>query len=186
MKRKLIFQVMVSLDGYYEGPQAELDWHRADSEFNDYAVEFLNRTDLLLFGRKTYSMMEAWWPTPVALETDPIVAEKMNGLPKLVVSRTLEKTHWNNTQLLKENIVEEISQLKKQEGKNIALFGSSELALTLMAHRLIDEYHIFVNPVVLGGGKALLQGVREKLDLQLECTRIFDSGNILLTYSPKN
>lgn len=176
--------MMVSLDGYYEGVQGELDWHRADNEFNDYAVEFLNRVDLLLFGRKTYGIMEAWWPTPMAMETDPIVAEKMNALPKLVVSRTLEKANWNHTQVLKENVVEEIRQLKKQEGKHMALFGSSELALTLMEHGLIDEYHIFINPVVLGGGKALFQGAREKLNLQLVHTRAFDSGNLLLVYHP--
>jgi dihydrofolate reductase len=128
--------------------------------------------------------MASYWPTPEALKNDPIVAGKMNQLPKIVFSKTLEKAEWNNTRLVKENFVEEISKLKQQPGKDLIIFGSSDLAVSFIQQGLIDEFQIMVNPVVLGRGKALFAGIEEQLNLKLIQTRTFRSGNVLLYYEP--
>jgi len=182
--RKVIFQMMISLDGFFEGPNRELDWHNVDEEFNEYAIGFLHTVDTLLFGRVTYELMAGYWPTLSATTNDPIVAGKMNSLRKMVFSKTLQKVGWENTQLVKENIGEEILKLKRELGKNIAMFGSSDLALTFIKQNLIDEYRIIVNPVVLGKGKSLFSGLEKKISLRLTNTKRFDSGKVLLYYKP--
>ena len=140
--------------------------------------------DTLLFGRVTYQLMASYWPSATAATNDPIVADKMNNLSKIVFSKTLSSVEWNNTRLIKENIGEEISNLKKKPGKDIAIFSSSDLALTFIQLDLIDEYRIIVNPVVLGDGKSLFKGIKDKLDLKLVKTKSFKSGNVLLYYQP--
>ena len=129
---------MVSLDGYTEGPNGELDWHNVDEEFNDYAITFLHSVDTLLFGRKTYEMMAAYWPSPHAVKDDPIVAEHMNTLKKIVCSNTIKEVRWNNSELLDTNVAGHITQLKQQPGKDIAVLGSCGLMHTLMPHKLVD------------------------------------------------
>jgi dihydrofolate reductase len=182
--RKLYVFNMVTLDGYFEGPNREIDWHNVDEEFNEFAIEQLNATDLLLFGRVTYELMAGYWPTPEAIKNDPMVAGAMNSASKIVFSRTLKKADWNNTRLIKDNIPGEMAKLKQQPGKEIAIFGSSNLAATFIQHGLIDEVRIIVNPVVLGKGKPLFSGIREKLSLKLLKTKVFKSGNVLLYYQP--
>ena len=183
--RTLYLFDMVTLDGFFEGPAKwEIDWHNVDAEFNEFAIDQLNATDLLLFGRVTYEGMASYWPTPAAIQNDPEVAGKMNSLPKIVFSRTLEKADWNNTRLIKNNIVEEILKLKRQPGKDIALFGSADLASTFTRHALIDEYRIMVNPIVLGQGTPLFRGISDKFKLKLLKARAFKSGNVLLCYQP--
>ena len=182
--RKLYVFNMVTLDGYFEGPNREIDWHNVDEEFNEFAIQEINTRDLLLFGRVTYELMASYWPTPDALKNDPIVANAMNSIPKIVFSKTLKKAEWNNTRLVKENVVQEISRLKQLPGKEIAIFGSSDLAVSLIPHGLIDEVRVMVNPVVLGKGKPLFKGIREKLNLKLLKTKVFESGNVLLYYQP--
>jgi len=182
--RKVILFMMVSLDGFFEGPNHTIDWHNVDAEFNEFAIHQLNEVDTLLFGRRTYELMASYWPTPTATTDDPIVAERMNNLPKIVISRTLQKTEWNNSRLIRENVAEEITKLKQQPGKDIAIFGSSNLSQTLTRLRLIDEYRIIVNPIVLGGGTSLLEGISDRLILKLVRTKVFSSGNVLLYYEP--
>ncbi|MFI5135213.1 MAG: dihydrofolate reductase family protein, partial [Chitinophagales bacterium] len=172
------------LDGFFEGPNKEIDWHNVDAEFNDYAINFLKSLDALLFGRVTYELMAGYWPSQDALTNDPVVAGLMNGLQKIVCSHSLEKVDWNNSRLLKENIPEEIRKLKNQSGKDIAIFGSSDLSLTLIENDLIDEFSIFVNPVLLGNGKRLFRGLKSKVNLKLLSTKVFNSGNVLLCYQP--
>jgi dihydrofolate reductase len=155
-----------------------------NEEFNDFAINQLNDIGMLLFGRVTYEVMASFWPTDFAREDDPIVAEKMNTMPKIVVSRTLEKANWQNTRLVKEHVAEEIAQLKQQPGKDIAVFGSSDLAVSLLEMGLLDELRIMVNPVVLGSGKSLFKGLHERLKLNLLRTQQFQSGNVLLYYEP--
>ena len=185
--RKLFSFNMVTLDGFFEGPNREIDWHNVDTEdgeFNEFAVEQLNAMDTLLFGRVTYQLMASYWPTPTALEGDPIVAELMNRLPKVVVSRTLDKVEWNNTRLVKDHVAEEILKLKQQPGKDIALFGSANLMSTLMQLDLIDEHRIMVNPVLLGDGNPLFKKAKDRQSLKLIRTRTIRSGNVLLCYRP--
>jgi dihydrofolate reductase len=176
--------MVTSLDGFFEGPNQDISWHHVDEEFNEFAIEQLNDADMLLFGRVTFQMMASYWPTPSAINDDPVVAGKMNSLPKIVFSRTLDKVEWNNSRLVKDNIAEEVSKLKQQPGKDLAIFGSSDLAVSLIQMGLIDELRIMVNPVVLGNGKPLFKGINDKLNLRLLRTRSFSSGNILLYYQP--
>ena len=183
--RKIIFQMMTTVDGYFEGPNKELDWHVLDDEFIQNAVDLLNSADTLLFGRVTYQMMAAYWPTAEAIAADPVIAERMNNLPKIVFSTTLKTVDWQNSRIVNGNSTEEIRQLKQQPGKNIIIFGSSDLAVSLTKAGLIDEYRIIVNPVVLGGGKTLLAGLDERFPLKLVAARTFSSGTVLLSCRPE-
>ena len=182
--RKLFVFNLVTLDGYFEGPKRDISWHNVDAEFNEYAVAMLASVDMLLFGRVTYDPMASYWPTPDAVKNDPIVAEKMNSLSKIVFSRTLNRPGWNNTRLVKDNIEEEIKNMKKQPGKDMALLGSGSIMSGFTQRGLIDEYRIMVNPVVLGDGKPMFKGIRDRLKLELIQTRTFHNGNVLLYYQP--
>ena len=122
---------LISLDGYFAGPNGELDWHNVDDEFNDFALEQTGQMSLLIFGRLTYEVMMQYWPTPVALKNDPIIAAARNNTPKIVYSRTLEKADWNNTELKNEIDSEEIKTLKQQPGGKIAIFGSGTIVQQL-------------------------------------------------------
>jgi dihydrofolate reductase len=181
MRNVFVF-MMVTLDGFFEGPNQEIDWHNVDDEFNEFAIQQLNDVDMLLFGRVTYQLMASYWPTQIAKENDPIVADKMNTVPKMVFSQTLAKVEWNNTRLVKENVAEEIAKLKQQQGRDLAIFGSAALAVSLLQMGLIDELRIMVNPVVLGQGNPFFKGIHDKLNLLK--IRTFRSGNVLLYYQP--
>jgi dihydrofolate reductase len=180
--RRVILQNMVSLDGYFEGPSREIDWHVVESEFNAYAAKFLDTLDALLFGRVTYQLMASYWPSADAIADDPIIARRMNLLPKVVFSRTLEKVEWENSRLVKGDAAAEVARLKSQPGRDLAIFGSSDLAVTLAEHRLIDEFRIMISPVILGSGKALLKGIMARLKLKHLQTRTFGSGVVVLSY----
>jgi dihydrofolate reductase len=182
--RKLFVFNLVSLDGYFEGPNRDISWHNVDAEFNDYAVAMLDSADALLFGRVTYELMAGFWPTPEAIKNDPIVAGKMNALPKVVFSRTLSKVEWNNTRLVKDNMDDEIRKLKQLPGRDLALLGSGGIMAELARRGLIDEYRIMVNPLVLGAGTPLFKGIADRLDLTLLETRSFRNGNVALHYGP--
>lgn len=181
--RKITFQMMVSLDGFFEGPKGELDWHKVDGEFNDHAIGFLSTLDTLLFGRKTYELMAGYWPTSAAVEDDPIVAGHMNRLSKVVFSRTLKSADWANTRVA-QDAVAEVTKLKQQPGKDMAIFGSSDVALGLMPHGLIDECSIFVNPSAIGSGKRLFEGLNGRLNFKFIRAKTFRSGLVALTYEP--
>ena len=183
--RKVILFMLTSLDGFFEGPDRDINWHNVDDEFNEFAVQQTGEFGALVFGRVTYELMASYWPTDSAKHDDPIIARLMNNMPKIVFSKTLGNAEWENTRLVKDNVEEEILKLKQQHGKDIAIFGSSDLAVTFIERGLIDEYRIMVNPVVLGDGKRLFKGIIGKLDLELIKTRTFKSGNVLLYYMSK-
>jgi dihydrofolate reductase len=182
--RKLYSFMVVTLDGFYEGPNGEFDWPNVDEEFNEFGIEQLHDTDLLLFGRKTYEGMASYWPTPAARQDDPGVAELMNTLPKVVASTTLTSADWSNSSVLGGNLAEEVTKLKQQPGKGIAIFGSPSLTVSLLELGLVDELRVLVNPIVLGDGHSLFRTTRDRLRLELRQTRVFSSGNVLLTYRP--
>jgi dihydrofolate reductase len=182
--RKVIMFNMVTLDGYFEGPNHDINWHRVDEEFNDFSIEQINTADSILFGRVTYQLMESYWPTPDALVNDPEITVTMNAIPKYVFSRTLDQASWSNTTLIKGDAIEAVVKLKQQAGKDILLFGSADFAADLTAHRLIDEYRLIVNPIVLGSGTPLFKEVKDQLNLKLLKSRVFGNGNILLHYQP--
>jgi dihydrofolate reductase len=182
--RKLYSFNMVTVDGYFEGGPWAIDWHRVDAEFNDFAVAQLHSTGALLFGRVTYQGMASFWPTPSAIENDPEVAGVMNGISKIVFSKTLEKAEWNNSRLVRDHIAEEVGKLKEQSGEDLGVFGSANLLSTLIRLNLVDEHRVMVNPIVLGKGTPLFQ-TSERLPLRLASTRTFGNGNVLLCYQPE-
>jgi dihydrofolate reductase len=184
MRKILAFEV-TTLDGYYEGPNGEFDWPVVDAEFEEFAVEQIDEVDALLFGRVTYEMMASYWPAPVAKEqNDPRIVAKMNGLPKFVASRTLDRADWAGTTVLRGDLADEVASLKRQPGRGIAIFGSPALTVSLLKLGLVDEVRVMVNPVVLGAGKSLFRTAGERIALKLLAARSFASGNVLLTYEP--
>jgi dihydrofolate reductase len=181
---KLFAFLVTTADGYYEGPNQEFDWPVVDDEFNQFAIEQLEEIDTLVFGRTTYEGMASYWPTPLAEQNDPMVASKMNGLSKIVVSTTLQNPTWANTRLINQNVAEEIARLKRQPGKALAIFGSSDLTVRLMKLGLIDELRIMVHPVILGAGKSVFRTADQRFGLKLLNVKQFDSGNVMLYYQP--
>jgi dihydrofolate reductase len=179
--RKLFWQMMVTLDGLVEGPNRELDWHVVDDDFNRYVGDMLSSIDAILLGRVTYQLFADYWPSSTDAE-----AQAMNQLPKIVFSRTLKKVEWKNSRLVKGNVAEEIVRLKQQAGKDLAMFGSADLASTFMRLDLIDEYRIFVNPVVLGGGTPMFKDGKDRTVLRLLKTETLSSGVVILYYQPRH
>lgn len=177
--RKVFWQMMASLDGFMEGPNRELDWHVVDEDFNRYVAGMLDSIDTILLGRVTYQLFADYWPSA----SDP-EAPAMNELAKIVFSRTLENVEWKNSRLARGSVAEEVARLKQQPGKDIALFGSADLASTFLRLGLIDEYRILVNPIVLGEGKPMFKDVRDRTSLKLSTTKTLGSGVVILSYHP--
>ncbi len=180
--KKLIVSNLVTLDGFIAGSGGELDWFRADAEFLGYARELCQSIGAILFGRRTYEMMAAYWPTDEATKNDPIVAERMNNLPKVVVSKTLSQLEWHNSRLVSDHIDENIRDLKAKAIGDIAIFGSGTLVSSLLQHGLIDELRLFIHPVILGRGQPEFSGMTGKVDLTFTSARPFNSGIIMLVY----
>ncbi len=182
--RKLLVFNLVTLDGYFAGPDGDISWHQVDDEFQELANQASNSGNTLLFGRVTYQLMANYWPTPEALKTDPVVAAGMNSSEKIVFSRTLTTADWNNTRLAGGDMIEEVRQLKQGSGKDLTVLGSGSVVRQLAEARLIDEYQILLNPVVLGKGRTMFEGVKGPRSFKLAKTRVFKNGNVLLTYHP--
>ena len=184
--RKLVVFNQVTLDGYFSGMNGDISWAKGhqDAEFKEFAAENAKGGGVLVFGRITYELMMSYWPTPIASKNDPIVAEQMNNLPKVVFSRTLDKASWNNTKLVKGDLAAEIRKMKKEPGEDMAIMGSGSIVSQLAQEGLIDEYQIVVNPIVLGEGRTMFDGIEKELTLKLTKTRPFGNGNVLLCYEP--
>ena len=175
---------LVTLDGYFAGEGGDISWHRVDDEFQEYAERNSTSGNTLLFGRVTYELMASYWPSPEALENDPIVAEGMNSSPKIVFSRTLSTADWANTRLARTDMLGEVRRLKEQSGTDLTILGSGSIVAQLAQAGLIDEYQLLVNPVVLGKGRTLFEGIGGRILLKLVETRSFGNGNVLLRYEP--
>ncbi len=182
--RKMFAFLVATVDGYYEGPNQEFDWPLVDEEFNEFSVRQLDEVDTLVFGRVTYELMASYWPTPAAKDDDPRVAAMMNEMPKLVISRTLDKVDWANSRLIRDNVAEQLTEAKQQPGKDIAILGSSALTVDLLPSGLVDELRIMVNPIILGAGKSMFKTADHRIGLALLEARPFASGNVLLRYTP--
>ena len=185
--RKLSVYNSVTLDGYFAGADGDFSWahkDRNDTEFNAFVAENATSGGSLLFGRITYELMASYWPTSYAIENDPVVAERMNNLPKVVFSRTLNKAPWSNTTLVKGGLVAEVRKMKKEPGKDMAILGSGSIVAQLADEGLIDEYQVVVNPVALGMGRTMFDGIKKKLTLKLTKSRTFGNGCVLLCYAP--
>ena len=185
--RKLSVFNSVTLDGYFAGENGDLSWaHGAkpDPEFNAFVADNAKSGGELLFGRITYELMIQYWPTPEAMKNDPVVAKGMNGLPKVVFSRTLTRPTWNNTKVVKGDLAAEVRKMKEAPGADMVILGSGSIVSQLTKARLIDEYQLVVVPVVLGKGRTMFDGIPEKVALQRTKTRSFGNGNVFLSYEP--
>ena len=182
--RKIIWMMSVSLDGYMEGPNRELDWHLVDDELHNHFNEELGAMGAFLDGRVTYELMTDFWPTadadPSSTESVKEFARIWRDMPKFVFSKTLERADWN-TVVVHDVVVEEIMALKAQPGGDLML-GGADLAASFMRDDLIDEYRVYVHPVVIGRGKRMFRPSDLKLDLTLSETRTFGNGVVLLRY----
>jgi dihydrofolate reductase len=180
MARKIIFAINVTIDGIADHTAVI-----ADEELHDFHADLLDSVDTILFGRKTYELLAEFWP--VAYEDPRITAgmirfaDKINPLPKIVFSRTLEKVSWNNTVLSKSDLIEEVRRLKKQSGKSLSIGGLS-IAAELAKHDMIDEFWFLVQPMIIGKGKRLWEGLNKMMELKLVDTRTLSSGVVVLHY----
>lgn len=182
--RKIVAFEQVSLDGFFVDAKGDMSWaHKQDAEWNAFTAGNAGGDGALLFGRKTYEMMAGFWPTPMAMQAMPDVAQGMNNLPKIVFSRTLDSTSWQNTTLVKGDLVTTMRAMKEEAGPDMVILGSGSIVAQLAAEGLIDEFQIIVNPLVLGAGRTLFEGVVDKVPLKLLKTREFKNGNVILYYA---
>ena len=179
--RKLVYECNVSLDGFADHTAAGV----VDDELHYFFSGLLDDTDIELFGRVTYQLMESYWPfaheDPKANRGMLEFADKFNAIPKIVFSNSLQKADWNNTKLIKGDAVEEVKKLKQQPGKNISI-GGIHLASTLMNAGLIDEFWILIHPVIVGKGRRLFEEIKERQNLKLVETKKLNSGVVALHY----
>ena len=182
--RKIVLMMSVSLDGFIEGPNREIDWHMVDDELHRHVNDELRAMGAFLSGRVTHELMAGFWPTA---DTDPSSTPPMvefariwRDMPKIVFSKTLERADWNTT-ILRDVVPEEIRQLKARTRGDLVL-GGADLAASFRRHDLIDEYRLYVHPIVIGRGKPLFRPSDSKMPLQLAGTRKFGNGVVLLRY----
>jgi dihydrofolate reductase len=181
---RLIMWNLITLDGFFEGTKPwDLAFHESvwGEELERLSIAQLHGADRLLFGRRTYEGMAAYWQTA---EGEVEVAALMNSLPKVVVSRTLKHATWANSRIVSDDVETEIQRLKGEGSGSTLVFGSADLSATLSRHRLFDEYRILVAPVVLGAGQPLFGRGLERVDLKLLGTRTLSSGAVILSYAP--
>jgi dihydrofolate reductase len=184
--RKLILFMHTSLDGFVAGPKGEMDWIIVGEEMFAYAGKQTDESDTALYGRVTYQMMESYWPTaadkPNATSHDIQHSAWYNNVEKVVVSKTMKGEILPNTKIISENISREIITLKSAKGKNIVMFGSPTVAHALIAENLIDDYWLFVNPILLGEGIPLFKDIKERIKLKFVASDIFSLGVVCLHY----
>ena len=179
--RKLIVTEYLTLDGVFEEP-GHWSFDYWNEESMQYKRDELFSSDAQLLGRVTYEGFAKAWPT---MPDTGDFGERMNSMPKYVVSTTLTHAEWQNTTIINKNVVEEITKLKQQSGQHILVAGSGKLVHTLMQHHLVDEYRFMVHPVVLGSGKRLFAEGTEKFKFTLADTKSFKTGIVVLHYQPE-
>lgn len=185
--RKLIFFMHTSLDGFVAGPKGELNWAKLDEEIFDFVSTLTEKADTALYGRVTYELMQSYWPT-AAEQPNPSKHTKEHSVwyknvPKVVLSKTMSKEGHTNTTVISEHLVENINQIKNRDGRSILIFGSPSASHSLMSHGLVDEFWLFVNPILLGQGTPLFKDVLEITQLNLLESKTFSCGVIALHYS---
>lgn len=184
--RRLVLFMHTSLDGFVAGPNGEMDWIIVDEEMFDYAGKRTNEADTALYGRVTYEMMESYWPTaaeqPGATKHDIEHSGWYNKVTKVILSRTMKGANLPNTKIISDNVSNEIIQLKQAPGQDILIFGSPSAVHSLMTENLIDDYWLFINPILLAQGIPLFKGIKDKTKLKLMETIPFASGVVCLHY----
>ena len=182
--RKICSFLFASLDGYHETSEHELSWQDVDAEFDEFDLAQLAEADTLLLGRVTYNAFAEFWPTPEALEVDPVRAHLLNAMPKVVISTTLREAAWENTTIVSGDVDGQLSTLRGQPGRNIQVIGSAKLTSYLIRAGVLDELRVMVSPVLLGSGIPAFP-VGAQVSMELAQSRQFGNGNMLLTYRPQ-
>jgi len=184
--RHLIFFMHTSLDGFVAGPNGEMNWIKVDEEIFDFVATMTDKADAALYGRVTYEMMQSYWPTagddPDASKHDKEHSAWYNKVPKIVLSRTLSEEGLSNTTIISDHLSANINKIKEQDGQNILIFGSPRASHSLVSEGLVDEFWLFVNPILLGHGTPLFSDVRERTSLRLVESKTFSCGVIALHY----
>ena len=188
--RKIIVTTWITLDGFIAGPNGEMNWIMVDQTMGQYEDDLVSSADTLILGRVTYQSFAGSWPhvpeNPSVSEGEKEYARKLNSMRKIVFSKSLEKAEWNNSQLMKEVLPEEIARMKQEPGKDMVIYGSASIVQAFTNLGLIDEYQLLVHPVVLGSGKPLFAGIAKPAHLKLLQTKSFPSGVIGLYYAPQS
>lgn len=185
--RKIKLQMQLSLDGFTSGTEGEMDWLIPDWDniIKEYVADLTNSADTFMMGRFTGEGMAVYWPTvptnPESTEEEKWMADKLNCSTKIVFSRRATHINWNNVRIAND-IVEEVKELKKEPGKDIIIYGGARIVSSFIRENLIDEYHLFINPVIIGGGKPIFNNVKEKLKLKLAKTTQTSTGIVILHY----
>jgi len=178
-----------SLDGFVAGLNGEMGWIKVDDAIFDFVGTMTDQADTALYGRVTYQMMQSYWPTageqPNASKHDKEHSAWYNKVSKIVLSKTISEKGLDDTIVISDQLADKIYKIKKQDGKNILIFGSPAASHSLMSHGLIDEFWLFVNPVLLGQGIPLFKNVTETTKLELKETKTFSCGVIALHYETK-
>jgi dihydrofolate reductase len=189
--RKLKLQMQMSLDGYVARPNGELDWMTWDQD--DKLIQFINSlidsSDTILLGRKMTDGFVSYWEDVVSNKPDTpefSLAKQMVDIPKVVFTKTLDKSTWNNTTLAKGNLADEIAKLKNQEGKDIIVYGGAGFVSSLIKEGLIDEYHLFLNPTAIGNGMTIFELLDRTQKFSVIQSKSYSCGITVLSYKPKN
>jgi dihydrofolate reductase len=199
--RPVVVQTFVTLDGYMIGPDEDITWviDGFDPEMaNDIAVAMSEKADQFVFGRTTYDIFAAYWPhaipyepgdelNPAGGKEDPRIIRALNDYPKVVFSRTLQQPDWSNTRVVRDGLEDEIRKLKRESGKAINVQGSASIVQALERADLVDEYHLYLHPVLLGAGKPLFaNGGINRQNFALVCAKPYASGVVAMTYRRKD
>jgi dihydrofolate reductase len=184
--RKIKLQVQMTVDGYIAGLNGEMDWmtFNWDNELNKYVNEITEPVDCIVLGRKLAQGFIPHWASKPEGE-DAWGIDKMNNTTKVVFTKTLDKSEWDNTVLAKGDLVDEIDKLKKQDGKDIIAYGGATFVSALIKKGLIDEFHLFINPTAIGNGMTIFKDLDSKQNLTLVKSTSFDCGIVVLNYEPK-
>jgi dihydrofolate reductase len=196
--RRVVASTFVTLDGYMVGPDEDISWviEGFDPEMQADIAEDMSGSDVFLLGRVTYEIFVAYWPTavpyeagdeldPAAGKEDPRIIRALNDSEKLVFSRTLAGSDWSNTRIVGEGLEDEVRELKRQPGRAVNIQGSASIVQALARADLIDEYHLYVHPVLLGDGKPLFAGGPDRQDLGLTGVKSYANGVVALNYERK-
>lgn len=178
--RRIILDLAVTLDGFIEGKNGEIDWCIMDDEMG--FPDFLNQIDTIFYGRKSYDLWGQFTPEDDATDAEKELWEAVHSKDKYVFSKTQKKTTEHNAVFINDSLLEEVAKLKSASGKDIWLYGGSSLITTFINLGLVDEYRLSVHPVILGEGKPLFTDVQQRLNLKLATTRSFSSGVVQLVY----
>lgn len=181
--KKIIAVEWLSLDGYFSGPAAETDWLVSGEDAQTYLLKLFISFDTILLGQVTYEMFAAYWPKPSPADKNPPeLTDFMNNTHKVVFSKRLKKTDWNNTEITDDIVLKDIKTMKQGIGKDIVIFGSGSIVSQLTKLKLIDKYIFWVVPVFLGDGKTIFKDKEAKLNLKLLNSKRFNNGNMMLQY----